>query len=186
MISVPAHRNPFRPERTDALVPVLTETLPELCARFHALGQRAVLVGRHGSGKSTLLRALAHHLGPVTWLRLRDDDRHNRGALAALPVSIPGILLLDGLEQLGPIGWWQVRRRASRILATSHHPGRLPTLRRHDTSPELLAQVIAELGEPLPADHAALFARHQGDVRACLRELYDRAAGISRGASDAP
>ena len=173
---IPAHENPFRPERTDALAPLIDEPLEVLLARFASQGHRGVLVGPHGSGKSTLLRTLAPHLGCVTWLRLRQDLDHNRTALAALPGRIDGILMLDGLEQLGPLAWWRVQRRATGILATSHRSGRLPTLRQHRTSPALLGQIIDALGEPRPDDLDQLFAHHMGDVRACLRTLYDRAA----------
>ncbi len=173
---IAAHENPFRPERTDALAPLLDESLEDLLTRFAAQDHRGVLVGPHGSGKSTLLRAMAPRLGCITWLRLRQDPTHNRAALAELPGRIDGVLVLDGLEQLGPLGWWRIRRRARRILATSHRPGRLPTLRRQQTSAELLGRVIDALGEPRPDDIAELFAQHHGDVRACLRAMYDRLA----------
>ena len=174
---IAAHRNPFRTERTDALAPLIDEPLAAVLARFAAAGHRGVLVGPHGSGKTTLLEALAPLLGGVTWLRLRRDHAHNRRALAALPRQVPGTLLIDGLEQLGPLAWWRVRRRAARILATSHRRGRLPLLREHRASPELLADLVRALGEEPPADGAALVVRHRSDLRACLRELYDRRAG---------
>lgn len=173
----PAHRNPFRTERTDALAPLLDEPLPAVLARFAALGHRGVLVGPHGSGKTTLLEALARQLVEVTWLRLRRDPAHNRRALAALPPQVPGTLLIDGLEQLGPLAWWRVRRCAGRILATSHRRGRLPLLREHRASPKLLIGLVRALGEKPPVDAEALVVRHRGDLRACLRELYDRHAG---------
>ena len=70
-----------------------------------------------------------------------------------------------------------MRRRASRILATSHRRGRLPLLREHRASAELLNGLVRALGEEPPADAAALVVRHRSDMRACLRELYDRCAG---------
>ena len=173
-----AEANPYRVDRLHALTPRLDESLTELVERFAALGRRAVIVGPHGSGKTTLLEALAPQLGAVTWLRLRRDAVHNRSVLRALPPRITGTLLLDGLEQLGPLGWWQVRRRASAILATSHRRGRLPLLRRQSTSPALLAELVRDLGEAPPDDLISLFARQHGDVRACLRELYDRQARL--------
>jgi len=171
-----AEHNPYRVERLHAIAPRLDEPLTAVLARFAANRQRGALVGPHGSGKTTLLEALAPLLGPVTWLRLRRAPAENRVALRQLPRHIPGVLLLDGLEQLGPWDWWQVRRRATAILATSHRPGRLPLLRRQVASPALLAALVRDLGEDPPADLDALFARHRGDLRACLRELYDRAA----------
>lgn len=175
---IAAHRNPFRTERTDALAPLLDEPMAAILARFTASGHRGVLVGPHGSGKTTLLEALAPQLGGVTWLRLRRDATHNRRALAALPRQVTGTLLIDGLEQLGPLAWWRVRRRAGRILATSHRHGRLPLLREHRSSPEVLIALVRALGEEPPADAAGLVIRHRSDLRACLRELYDRHAGL--------
>ncbi len=171
-----AERNPFRTERLHAIAPQLDEPLSTVLARFAAQGRRGVLVGPHGSGKTTLLEALAAQLGEVTWLRLRHDRAHNRRALAALPRTIGGVLVLDGLEQLGPLAWWRIRRRAPAILATSHQSGRLPTLRQHRSSPTLLCALVTALGEPPPADADELVARHDGNLRDCLRELYDRLA----------
>ena len=45
--------------------------------------------------------------------------------------------------------------------------------------PALLEQLVGEVsGARLPSGEATtLFQRHRGDIRACLRELYDRWAG---------
>lgn len=173
-----AERNPFRTACLHAIAPQLDEPLSAVLARFIANHRRGVLVGPHGTGKTTLLETLAEQLGDVTWLRLCHDRMHNRRALADLPRRIGGVLVLDGLEQLGPLAWWQVRRRASAILATSHQAGRLPMLRRHQSSPELLCSLVAALGEPGPVDAMELVSRHRGNLRDCLRELYDRAARL--------
>jgi energy-coupling factor transporter ATP-binding protein EcfA2 len=180
-----AQHNPYRVERLHAIAPRLDEPLTAVLARFAANGRRGVLVGPHGSGKTTLLEALAPLLGPVTWLRLRRAPAENRVALQQLPRRISGVLLLDGLEQLGPWDWWRVQRRANAILATSHRPGRLPLLRQHNPTAELLAELVRDLGEEPPADLAALFAKRQGDLRACLRELYDRAAALPASSATA-
>ena len=170
--------NPFRTGAVLVLTPDLDEDLEALAARFRAQG-RGVLVGPHGSGKTTTLEALVPRLpGPATWLRLRADPAANARAVSALPRQIPGLLVIDGLEQLAPWTWWSVRRRADRILATSHREGRLPLLYRHRTSPPLLARLIERLQAPVPEDLEALVQRHDGDLRACLRELYDRYAGL--------
>ena len=177
---LPAERNPYRTALTDGLAPRLDEPLTSIVARFIAMGQRAIVVGPHGSGKTTLLEALApllgEELGDVTWLRLRAEPTHNRAMLRALPRRIAGILLLDGLEQLGPLAWWRLSRRAPRILATSHYQQRLPVLRRHRTDADLLSALVRDLGEEPPADVVDLVGRHGGNLRLCLRELYDRAA----------
>jgi hypothetical protein len=61
------------------------------------------------------------------------------------------------------------------VIATSHRPGRLPLLRRHRTSPALLAELVAEL-DPAGHDAEALWRDHGGNLRECLRALYDRRA----------
>ncbi len=69
-------------------------------------------------------------------------------------------------------------RRAGGLVITSHRPGLLPTLYECETSPELLAGIVEELaGEEL--DSEEVLARHRGNIRDALRELYDRWAGIS-------
>jgi hypothetical protein len=66
------------------------------------------------------------------------------------------------------------------VIITRHRAGRLPTLFRCATSPDLLAEIVAELLQnqqeierPLIAK---LFKRHRGNIRKALRDLYDRFA----------
>ena len=67
-------------------------------------------------------------------------------------------------------------RRAGGLVITSHRPGLLPTLFECETSPELLAGIVGELaGSEVEAGE--LWARHRGNVRDALRELYDQWAG---------
>jgi hypothetical protein len=91
-------------------------------------------------------------------------------------------LLLDGAEQLEARAWKRVERQSRAgggLVITSHRPGLLPTLLQCETTPELLGEIVRELaGEesraPLPAE---LYARHRGNLREALRELYDWWAG---------
>ena len=89
-------------------------------------------------------------------------------------------LLLDGAEQLSPRSWRQVEqgsRAAGGLVITSHRAGLLPTLLECRTTPELLAGLIEELLEPEPdrprPTAEELYARHRGNLRDALRELYD-------------
>jgi hypothetical protein len=66
-------------------------------------------------------------------------------------------------------------------VVTRHAPGRLPTLVEMQTEPALLHELVATLA---PADVVRLephlvdlWARNDGDLRACLRALYDLYAG---------
>ncbi|MCU0915380.1 MAG: hypothetical protein MUC88_12565, partial [Planctomycetes bacterium] len=55
-------------------------------------------------------------------------------------------------------------------------PGLLPTLLECSTSPALLETIVDEL-QPHPVTPVRslndLYERHQGNLRECLRELYD-------------
>lgn len=189
-----ARENPFRSTRVrSAIRYVAPHDDPDdsrsgalaLLPRLEALRHRAAIVGPHGSGKTTLLEDLAHVLAgrgyrPI-WLRLDTDaPRLPRGWVERIGRLGDGdIVCLDGAEQLGPIAWARLRwqtRRATGVVVTTHRPGRLPTLTTCATSPALLDRIIRRLAPDAPAAAAsagALFARHHGNVREALRELYD-------------
>ena len=93
------------------------------------------------------------------------------------------VLLFDGAEQLSRLAWWRFRRLARRargLVITSHRPGLLPTLVACETDADLLRDIVSDLaptGPPMPGPAPEeLFARHNGNVREALRELYDRCA----------
>jgi hypothetical protein len=147
--------NPFRSECVERLRYRLDDTgWNALLDRLAALDHRAALVGPCGSGKTTLLEELRDRFAargvPTAHLRLGIERPATFGAeFARFLADAPGrLLFLDGAEQLN---WWQWRRfkRASRAAAglviTTHRAGRLPTLRRCETSPGLLGELVAEL-----------------------------------------
>jgi hypothetical protein len=158
-----------------------------LSARLRTLRHRGAIVGPHGSGKTTLLEDLAARLATQGWrvnsVRLTVEfpalgHAISRRRLAALEPR--DILLLDGAEQLGRWQWSWLRflaRHAGGLIITCHHAGRLPTVWRCRTTPELLRDLSGSLGVPLAeSDAADLFTRHAGNLRNALRELYDRHA----------
>ena len=147
--------------------------------RLELLGWRGAIVGPHGSGKTTLLEDLAGRLEGQGWrvhlLRLNADRRR----LAALSEWKAGdFVLCDGAEQLRVLDWWRLARRARRaggLVITTHHPRRLPVLHRCETSPALLHGLAESLGQAVSAQECGeLHARHGGNLRAALGELYDR------------
>lgn len=184
-----ARDNPFRAERLHALryrFPVGGDHA-ELLARLEALDYRAAIVGPEGHGKTTLQEELAVDLARrglcVRWLRLRRDDRKRSYALVRrllADLCHEDLVFVDGAEQLPWLTWRRLVRRTAAcrgLLITTHQPGRLPTLLECRTSPDLLREIAAELA---PDDVASLepkldelFARHAGNLRLCLRELYD-------------
>lgn len=186
-----ARDNPFRTERLLCVryQPQGT-TWSGLLARLADLQYRAAIVGPEGSGKTTLLEDMAPRLAELglvpRFVRLkRAGAPPGTGDVGRLlpEVSRRDIVLLDGAEQLGRLAWARLRRRslqAGGLVMTSHRPGRLPTLIECRTSPDLLAWLVRELlagEEPVPPEQIAhLFSRHNGNLRLCLRELYDRYA----------
>jgi energy-coupling factor transporter ATP-binding protein EcfA2 len=165
----------------------------ELCNRIQDLGGRAAIVGPKGSGKTTLLEELASAIpGDPVLVRIGGGcHRPWRTARAQLPhpVRPHHAVLVDGAEQLGPVGWrllLRVARPASYLVVTLHRPGPLPTLIECSADAGLLRDLVAELAptdapdlEPGLTD---LFDRHDGNIRLCFRELYDVYAGRSTGA----
>lgn len=183
---IAARDNPFRSACVESLAFYGdADGIDEVLTRLERLGRRGVLVGAEGTGKTTLLEAIAHQSAQagqsVVWLRLRRESEENRVRLRqffATPV-VESMLCIDGLEQLGWWAWQRVQRHAAdaaHVVATSHRPGRLPVLRRHETSPRLLARLVHELVGESAIDAETLWRRHRGNVRLCLRDLYDHHA----------
>jgi len=152
------------------------------------MGGRSAIIGPKGSGKTTLLEELTSVLpGEPVLLRIEGGCRHPwRTARDHLPrpVSPDHSVLIDGAEQLGPLGWRLLLRatRPARILvATLHRPGLLPTLIKCRPDHNLLCELVEELmpvdSRELTPDLEELFQRHGGNIRSCLRELYDVYAG---------
>lgn len=186
-----ARDNPFAADR----VLSVRYELPEgqaalLLARLERLRYRAAIVGPHGTGKSTLMEDLEKPLAGlgfrVTHLRLDCETRRfSRRALSQLATTLDAgdFICLDGAEQLDWMRWMMFRwrtRRAGGVLVTSHRPGLLPTLIECTTSPELLDRIVSRLAPQMGGGRTAkdLFARHHGNLREALRELYDVYAGL--------
>ena len=180
-----ARDNPFAVQRVHAIRYRLAGiTWEELLERLAGLDFRAALVGPHGHGKTTLLEDLGARLAEegfrVRTATLRQGERRLGPVRSSALFRDPGprdLLLVDGAEQLDPLSWWTLRlrsRAAAGLIVTSHRPGLLPTLHECRTTPELLAGIVVELSGAADGEEAAeLFARHGGDLRLALRELYD-------------
>ncbi|HEX4966270.1 MAG TPA: AAA family ATPase [Thermoanaerobaculia bacterium] len=189
-----ARDNPFAAQRLEAIPYRLSGTSwDDLMGRLATLRFRAALVGPHGRGKTTLLEELARRLElrglRIRAILLREGDRRvserQRETLFRL-LTVEDVLFVDGAEQLSRLAWLEIRTRsraAGGLVITSHRPGLLPTLHECQTSPELLAGIVAELAGSdaaggLPSAEE-LHGRHGGNVRDALRELYDRCAGVT-------
>ena len=185
-----ARSNPYRVECLHALLYLdRSMSVPALQQRFRELDCRAAIVGPHGHGKTTLLLELMQAFQqagqPVHALVLHSHDQACTHQPARLVVrdwlqqaQDDQILVLDGAEQLGSWTWRTVLRRArttAGLLITSHRAGRLPTLHVCRTSPELLSDLIGRLNvtDLQSIDCHQLWKQHRGNVRNCLRSLYD-------------
>jgi hypothetical protein len=189
-----AKDNPFAVERVHAIRyrPPNT-TFDRLLARLHELNYRAAITGPEGSGKTTLLEDLGHTFrekGIRTKVVFVNDtssfDSPSCRRLLA-DLSRDQIVLLDGADLIRRSDWSLLKRHtithAYGLVITSHRRGLLPTLIECSTSLALLKEIVAELqphGRPLAAEFLDnLYERHQGNLRHCLRELYDFYAGPS-------
>jgi hypothetical protein len=196
-----ARDNPF----ATAFVHRIRYRLPDglsweaLLARLESMNWRAALVGPEGAGKTTLLEDFASRLRDrgfeIVWLRLtREEPRFAPKTLQQIDaLHSRQMVLFDGAEQLSRWGWWRFRRRARRaggLLITSHRSGLLPTLLKRGTTPELLAEIVADLLNEAPATHGAeagrLHRKHHGNLREALREMYDLWSVSTEGSTACP
>ncbi|MBN2133583.1 MAG: hypothetical protein JW741_29045 [Sedimentisphaerales bacterium] len=183
-----ARDNPFTVERLHAIRYRTAETtFEEILSRLDEMNYRAAIVGPEGSGKTTLLGNLQDALaqqGFKTWMFFVNDTAplDGPGCRKLLTDVAPDeIVLLDGADAVGRSSWSLFRHRtanhAAGLIITSHRPGLLPTLVKCATTPALLAEIVNELKPPgrtlAPSFLDDLYNRHAGNLRDCLRELYD-------------
>ena len=151
---------------------------------------RGAIVGAKGRGKTTLLEDLAARLSargyvPVSFRIPGGERRLPPGLRRALAAAGPrDVFLVDSAGQLSAgqhLLLLRRSRRAGGLVVTAHRRGLLPTLARLESSPELLEQIVGEIAgrriEEFGRSATELFARHRGDLRGALRELYDVCAG---------
>jgi hypothetical protein len=187
-----ALRNPFctrciRPGAIPFLFPE-GQDAKSLVERLDRNGGRGEIVGAHGTGKSTLLAALIpliERAGQhVVLIELHDGQRR-------LPLGIdrdawlrsPTTVIVDGYEQLSRWRRFLLKRQCCRrgwgLIVTAHASVGLPELYRTTATPELAQKIVDQLmaGQTSPftgAELAECLARHHGDLRETLFDLYDR------------
>lgn len=182
-----AKDNPFRVERLHE-IPFLFESddLQTVIDRLKGLSFRAAIVGPHGCGKTTLLQQLVSALKrdghSLSLLQLHDDPRSvNRIRIDEWlgSAQTEEILILDGAGLLSHWDWRRIKRKSQRhagLIITAHKPGRLPTLIECQPRFEVLKTIVKQLAPQRPVDGdrlATLYQKYVGNVRDCLRELYD-------------
>jgi hypothetical protein len=187
-----ARENPFGSQHLDRLTYRLPQgvTFAQILARLAEQQNVGAIVGRHGSGKTRLMEELRPHLEQAGYrprlFRLSSESsmRDKERLCGELrQVVKPGFILLDGAEQLSTRLWLPVRAaacQAAGFIVTVHRVSRLPVLHECESSVALLQELVEDLsGSPLlHFDAENLLLRHHGNVRDCLRELYDRWAEV--------
>ncbi len=177
---ITARENPLRMERLELIAfRFQAGNWQQHLDRLQDLDFRAAIVGKHGRGKSTLLRELGRRLPDSHLLNLPHDKSQHDGLIdLALQAANEGrVVLVDGIER---VNWWQrtrlYRRTSAGLVVTVHRPCRLPTWIQLESSPELIRELVDELGlgadEILTASEHAL-AHHTGNIRDALRSMYD-------------
>jgi len=159
-----------------------------LIERLEANGWRGQIVGPHGSGKSALVATLVERLEQlgrqVVVIALRDRQRRLPAEFrrAVRPAAGGTILIVDGYEQLAVWNRFRLRRFCRRhglgLVVTAHRSVGFPDLCRTATSLKLARQIVEQLLEarccPFGAEEIRdRFARHQGNLREVLFDLYD-------------
>jgi hypothetical protein len=183
-----ARDNPFAADRLERIRYRFKGTsLDELLARLDDMNRRGAIVGPGGSGKTTLLEDVRQALecrGLRTKLVFVNEASPLREAECRrflCGLTPQEVVLLDGADTIRRSSWTLFRRHtvthAAGLIITSHRPGLLPTLIACSTTAQLLKEIVAELdpqGPRIASDALdSLHKRHKGDLRACLRDLYD-------------
>jgi hypothetical protein len=187
-----ARDNPFAVERIQTIrYRPLHTTFDQMLSRLRELNYRTAIIGPEGSGKTTLLedlQPLLERKGLRTRLVfVNDTSGFDSPACRRLlsELTQDTLLMLDGADLIRRWDWSLLKRHtithAYGLVITSHRRGLLPTLIECSTTPTLLKDIINDLlpqGHTVPTELLdSLYLRHQGNLRTCLRELYDLYAG---------
>lgn len=186
-----AKDNPFAVSRIEGLgyIP-FTEPLDVILRRLAGMQFTAAIVGPCGSGKTTLLEELEKRLrsdGILTETVFISNDvvlpwRMIWEKAASVPAG--GVLFFDGACHLSRWRWMRLRRLVRRrnigLVITSHREGMLSTLVYCRPRPQMLTEIVKQLLGDIDQNQQAecmeLFEIHRGNIRDCLRQLYDRFA----------
>jgi hypothetical protein len=186
--------NPFstrfvRPGAIEYIFPDETDA-KRMIDRLQSNGWRGEIVGPHGSGKSALLSTLipAIRQAGKTPLLVELHDNQRKLPIDLARLSTKSVLIVDGYEQLGRWSRFRLRlfcrRHGIGLLITSHRPMGFPKLHSTEPTAELTQQIVKKLldneqfadgsfEEPDLEYIEKSLARHGGDIREILFELYD-------------
>jgi hypothetical protein len=154
--------------------------LASLIPVIEAGGRRTLLVELHDRQRRLprhVFRALREK-GTGTFCAKHPKGRSGKRCLS----PFPALLVVDGYEQLSVLSRfrlkWFCRRRGLGLLVTSHAPVGLPELFRVRSDPATVWRLVDELQRSYPYQVTGdevlqRLARHEGNVRETLFDLYD-------------
>ncbi len=154
---------------------------------FLANQRLGAVIGPHGAGKSAFITAFTSWMEkngqPCLALELHDGQRTlGQATWRQLEALQDTVVTVDGYEQLSAWSRYQLRRLCRRrhlgLIVTAHSDIEIPLLFAPEPNEDLAWQIVEYLlarGEPLITrdDVRASFARHQGNLREMLFDLYD-------------
>lgn len=179
-----ARDNPFAPSRLEKVLafdPTLIGTSwDDLESRWHLLGRRAAITGRHGAGKTSLLNAWGRRLeaGGHFILRLFFNREQNRlsDSDRAVLAECPGrTLLVDGDCHLPWLERRELRRAsgtAAGILVARHTRGSWPELVRLKPDLQLARTLLDRAAPEFSARFQPVLDQRFTDLDANLRDLW--------------
>jgi len=183
-----ARDNPFCAEQIDRITYIpIGAGFEELIAKIEQMNYRGAITGPRGTGKTTLLGDLKSRFREkgfaVKTIFVNDTTPFTKDRHKEFVAELKGgeIVFLDGAEQLGTIGWRRFKREvlksAAGLVITSHKPGLLETVIECSTTQGLFLEIVSQLtGGDFPLDKKRLieiYDQHKGNIRNCLRQLYD-------------
>ena len=191
--------NPFatrwvRPGAIPFLFPP-DQNAAKLVERLRAFDWRGQIVGPHGSGKSTLLHTLRPELERagrevVTFSLAGGQRRLDVSPTQRREWTAATLVVIDGFE---PLNCWnrlrwnrQCRRAGAGLLVTTHCDVGLPTIAETTVTLETAQAITARLlagheGLVTTEEVAERFAKHAGNLRETLFDLYDLVERRQRG-----
>jgi len=164
------------------------KSLQHLVDALAANAWHGQITGGHGTGKSTLLAALTPAIEArgrlVKSITLVAGQRRlPRAFIMSLRHSAGlGVAVVDGMEQLHPWNRLRLRRfcraQGAGLVVASHRWSHLPTLYETTVDETRAWSVVEQLQDGFPLrveieDLVQRLARHQGNLREALFDLYD-------------
>ena len=164
------------------------KSLQQLLDSLEANAWYGQITGRHGTGKSTLLAALTPAIEArgrrVKSITLIAGQRDLPRMFMRSLWRSPGLRVaaVDGIEQLGLWNRLLLKRscraRGVGLVVASHRSAQLPSLYETAVDETRAWRVVEQLQDGFPprievGDLTARLARHQGNLREALFDLYD-------------